>query len=166
MNAAHLHLILNHIPIIGVPIGLAVLLWGVVGRRDAVVQVALVLFLFMAAAVIPVFVSGNGAEEVVEPIVAGADTWIEPHESAASVSLILTLALGGISLVALARSRGGALLPTPLVTALFVVAVLAIAALIWTAFAGGRIRHEEIRPGAASAVDATAGPAGPAFTWC
>ena len=41
MNAAHLHLMVNHLPVVGTPVILALLLWGLVRRSRDIQRAAL-----------------------------------------------------------------------------------------------------------------------------
>lgn len=43
MNFAHIHLLLNHIPVVGLPIALAFLGFGIFKRNKAVQQFSLVV---------------------------------------------------------------------------------------------------------------------------
>ena len=50
MSGVYLHLVLSHIPVIGVLIGIVSLLWGMICRNNGVVEASLMLFVAMAAA--------------------------------------------------------------------------------------------------------------------
>jgi amino acid transporter len=149
MSLVHLHLLLNHIPPIGVPIGLALFAWGFLRRSEALVRAALVLFVALAAVTVPVHMTGEPAEEAVEHLPGVTDTAIEAHEDAASVGLFTTLALGGVSLAALFATRRGRPLPRGLGVAVLGLALVSAGTLTWVSGLGGEIRHTEIRSGAA-----------------
>ena len=61
MNPAHLHLhlLLNHIPVLGVGFGLAVLGWAAFRPRPEFARLALVVFIVSALAAIPTYLSGR-----------------------------------------------------------------------------------------------------------
>ena len=153
MNPAHLHLLLNHIPVLGVGFGLALLAWAALRRHDAFARLALVVFVLSAGAAIPTYLSGEPAEEVVEPIAGAIEPWLEPHEDAALVALVLVEALGVLALGALWFARRQPAVPCRVLLASLVLAFAAAGSLAWTANLGGLIRHTEIR-------DAGATPAG------
>lgn len=44
MSATHLHLVLNHVPILGIPFGIALLLMGVLRHSEELKRAALVTF--------------------------------------------------------------------------------------------------------------------------
>ena len=66
MNAALLHLMMNHLPIIALPIFLGVLSWGRLKNQDAVIHVGLCGIILAALTVLPVYFTGEPAEEVIE----------------------------------------------------------------------------------------------------
>ena len=149
MNPAHLHLLLNHVPVLGA-IGLLLLFTIAFFRRDSSLgRLALALTIVVAGAAVAVFLTGEPAEELVEELAGINESAIEPHEEAARVATIAFGILGAaaaISLVAFRRRElprwmmGVALLGT-----------LGVSGLMgWTANLGGQIRHTEIgaAPGA------------------
>ncbi|MEQ1910068.1 MAG: hypothetical protein ABMA15_14675 [Vicinamibacterales bacterium] len=149
MNPAHLHLLLNHVPVLAVPFGLAVLAWATFRPRPELARLALVVFVFSALATIPTYLSGEPAEETIEGVAGVIEPWVEPHEEAALVSLILGEALGVLGLAGLWSARRAASLPRPMMMASLVLALATAGSLAYTANLGGLIRHTEIRGGSA-----------------
>jgi predicted RND superfamily exporter protein len=94
--------------------------------------------------VLPVYLTGEPAEEVVEHLPGVAESFIESHEDAAKFSLILTLATGALAFVALwfQKSESRRRLVNFGVMGLATVAFLSLA---YTANLGGKIRHSELR---------------------
>lgn len=90
MTAAHLHLILNHLPIIGIPISFFVLLYGLMTREKKIVSLALVMTALFAICSIPVYLSGEPAEEIVKTLPGMCEELIEAHEDAAGGAFALT----------------------------------------------------------------------------
>ncbi len=80
MNQAHFHLLLNHAPIIGPAFGIAVLLAGFIFKSDPVKRAALGIFVLAALLAIPAFLTGEGAEEIVEKLPGVNETLMETHE--------------------------------------------------------------------------------------
>jgi uncharacterized membrane protein len=70
MNEAHLHLVINHFPIIGLILGCLVLLTGILMKSSVVRRVGLSLFLIAGITSIPAFSTGEGAEEIAEEAVS------------------------------------------------------------------------------------------------
>ena len=143
MNAAHLHLLLVHIPVVVVPLGCIVLLYGV--RRDSlpITRTALTILLVASLIAIPTFLSGGEAEEIVEHLPGISEHLIEEHEEAADIALWLTLGVGVLSLLSLLAIRTGAALERALLRATLLLSCISSAALAYTANEGGRIRHPE-----------------------
>ena len=143
MSIVHLHLILNHVPVIGmffVLLILAVAMW----RRDSAGgKLGLSVLVGLAMITGLVFLTGEPAEEAVEDVAGVSERMIHPHEEAAEVALIATLVVGGAALVALVALRRKPLPRWAMGSAL--VAVVVVSGLLgWTANLGGQIRHAEI----------------------
>ena len=143
MNAAHLHLLLNHVPVLGA-FGLLLLFAIAFIRRDgSLARLTLALSVGVAAASIAVFLTGEPAEEIVEELARVSTNAIEPHEEAARVATIAFGVFGAAAVVALFAYRRRTL--PRWVTATAVAGTLAVSGLMgWTANLGGRIRHTEI----------------------
>ncbi len=150
MNMAHLHLILNHLPIFGTLFGLALLAVGLLRNSEELKRISLIVFILMALAVVPTFLTGEPAEGHVKNLPDVSEAYIETHEAAAKVSLAMTLLLGVISGAALALSIRRAIAAVWITPAVLGLALLAGGSLIYTASLGGQIRHSEIRGGAAT----------------
>lgn len=146
MNLAHIHLILNHVPVIGIPVALAFLVYGIYVKNQPSQRFALLVLIGLAAVVLPVYFTGEPAEEVVEHLPGVAESFIEAHESAAMFSLVLTLMTGAAAFIALwfqkdlQKSR-------MLNLGVMGVAILAVLSLLYTANLGGKVRHTELRSG-------------------
>lgn len=87
MDAAHLHLMLTHFPIVGTILGIGILIYGQFSKNDSVKKVALWLFILMAILAIPVFKSEEAAEEIVEHHAGVSEQIIEEHEEMAETTL-------------------------------------------------------------------------------
>lgn len=145
MNEAHFHLVVNHLPIVGILIGILVLLTGFLLKKTEVKVTALGIFVFSALASIAAFYSGEGAEEIVENIPGISETLINQHEESAELFFTVILILGGISLVNMfleikksKLSKFGFIL-----VILISLAAGLLAKNVGTT--GGEIRHTEIR---------------------
>lgn len=143
MNAAWLHLIINHFPVVGTFMAFLVLLLGWLGKRSAVQKTALILFVFVGLIAIPVYLSGNGAEDIVEKFPGISEQAIEAHEDSAVITLIFIEVLAAAALMGFALFGRRENLPKGF---LLVVAILAISVAILTAKTsdlGGKIRHPQ-----------------------
>lgn len=148
MNWAHVHLILNHVPVLGTLFGLLLLAWGMVRRNESLQRAALATFFVAALVAIPVFLTGEPSEEAVEHLAGTAEQAIETHEDAALLSLISVELLGVIAVLSVIRRRAG--LSRFVARAALVVAVVTAGLMARTANLGGKIRHAELREGSAT----------------
>jgi uncharacterized membrane protein len=149
MNAAHMHLLINHLPVIGAVIALALLTLAVVRRSDELARVTFWLYALLGAASVVVYLTGEPAEEVVERLAGVSEPLIEQHEEAALIATIAMVAAGALALLATFVFRRKPL-PRRIVGGGLVVALLIFGLMGWTANLGGLIRHTEIRSGAVS----------------
>jgi uncharacterized membrane protein len=154
MNAAHLHLILNHFPVIGALFALG--FFAVAGARPTKIlqQIALVLTVIVALAAAAAFVTGEGAEETLEKSPGFSETldeaYVEAHDEAAEIALILALAAGVVALTGLALALRSDQIPLWSRAGAFALVLATSGAMGWTAYLGGQISHPEIRGGQAA----------------
>ena len=149
MNTAHLHLMLNHLPVLGAPMLLALLAYGLGRRAPEVSRVALWCTVALGVVSVAVYLTGEPAEELVESLPTFDHDLVERHEGVAlgaTVILGATAVLAGLALWA--GRVGGRLAGTVsrLVLAGLLAGTAAVAATAWT---GGPIGHPEIRAAAA-----------------
>lgn len=155
MNQAHIHLILNHIPVLGTFVGLALLIGAYYAKSSALRVASLSTFVLTAIVAVVVFLTGEPAEDIVKSFPGVAGAAIELHEAAGKISLIAALGLGFISLGALYLSRRPGALQTASLSLTLFVAVVAGGLMAWTANLGGQIRHPEIATVAAVSQNAS-----------
>jgi uncharacterized membrane protein len=159
MSVAHLHLALNHFPIVG-SVGVALLLGlALAWHSDDLGRAALVFAALVGAVTIAVYFTGEPAEELVERLPGVSKPVTERHEDAALVATIAVAALGMLSLVTLAIHRGRRALSRRSVATALGLAVGTSVVMGYTAFLGGQVRHTEIRAGSASGASAAAAAA-------
>ncbi|MCL9770238.1 hypothetical protein NAT47_07395 [Flavobacterium sp. HXWNR69] len=150
MNEAHLHMVVNHFPIIGTIFGLGVLVTGIFLKNNVVKNVAYVLFIVAAIFGAVSMATGEGAEEIAENLPSVTEQFIHEHEEMAEKLAIVLYALGLVSLIGLylnIKNHAKANLVS------YLAAVIAIAGVFigkQTGTTGGEIRHTEIRANAAS----------------
>ncbi len=148
MNWAHVHLILNHVPVLGTVFGLTLLGWAILRRNDAVQRVALATFVAVALLALPVYLTGEPAEAVVEHAAGVSESVIEAHEEAAVVALIGVELLGLIAAGGLYLSRRGRAPSVAAPRTALLLSIVVAGLMAWTANLGGQIRHVETRAGA------------------
>ena len=158
MSFDHLHLLLNHVPIIGFFVGVGLLVASFTGTNDDLRRSALIIFAAVALLTIPTFVSGVGADRSIaqEPGVSAA--LVRRHEGAAMLGLWFVVATGGAALTALWRSRGPGGAPRGSMITVLLLAIVAAILMGRTGNTGGDIRHPQ--PGATPGAAIEEGPIG------
>jgi uncharacterized membrane protein len=145
MSAAHIHLLLNHIPILGTLFGLIVLLYAFVRDSDEVMKVSLGTFVVTALITIPVYLTGDGAADIVAKLPGVSLDIIQRHDSAATVTIIAIELLGAVSLWGLWQSRRSTELARWITVSVLVLGFLSTGLAMWTGTLGGQVRHTEVR---------------------
>jgi len=144
MSLVHLHLLLNHIPVIGTLIALLLFATALLLRETVSTKFALAFTAGVAAIAVVVYVTGAPAEEAVEKLAGVTERSIERHEEAAELATIAIGGLGALCLIALLAFR--AKRAPRWVAFAGLVGSLGVSALMgWTANLGGQIRHTEIQ---------------------
>jgi uncharacterized membrane protein len=146
LNPAHVHLLLNHLPMIILLVGIGQFAWAVWRNSVTLQKASLWIFVVSALVTIPTYLTGDGAEHVVESMPGVTEALIHAHEEPALYSLIGIVALGLLSASILwskrqAKDWSGGVLYAALALSIVVVGLLG-----YTANQGGQIVHQEIRP--------------------
>ncbi len=150
MDALHIHLLLNHFPVIGTIIGIALLLLGFFSKSDAIKRASLAVFFGIALLTIPVYLTGEPAEERVEKAVGVSKAIIEEHEDAAMPALIAMEITGFVALIGLFVSFRISRFANVSFAAALILSLVTFGLIARTANLGGQIRHVEIRTGTAA----------------
>ncbi len=146
MNSTHIHMLLNHFPIIGTIIGSTLLLWGIIKNQQNLKTTSAALLAIMAAIAIPVFLTGEPAEETVEKINGVSETMIELHEDAAKIAIWIMEITGLLALISIFFSRKNYRVAKTLFVSTLLFSILSFAAMARTGYYGGQIRHTELSP--------------------
>mgnify|MGYP000921039165 FL=1 len=144
MDSAHIHLLVNHLPVIGSFLGAMVLAHGLYAKSDATKIAAYnVLMLSSIGAAIAYF-TGEGAEKAVEGISGVLESRIEAHEEFAMIGLITLCILGVAALVANYLTLRKPKLTTKTAIVVLLLAFTSFGVAAWTGYLGGQIRHTEL----------------------
>ena len=144
MNATHIHLILNHFPIIGSLIGFVILIYGLYTNNTSIQKLALFLFIALAIISIPVYLSGDEAEETVEHISGISKNTIHEHEEMAEKALVLMEILGVTSLFFFYNQKKQYISDKVLLKIIAVLSFITVFVFVLVGNYGGKIRHSEI----------------------
>lgn len=150
MNPAHLHIILNHIPVIGIPFGTAILTYAFLRKSAEIRTLGLLVFIAIALITIPTYVAGKAAEDMVEDLPGVSERLIDNHQRAATIALVATSVLGGLALIRLLTPARFAAIGGPMTILILVLSLGVAGWLARTANLGGQIRHSEIRDSSVS----------------
>ncbi len=94
MNAAYLHLIVNHIPVVGFLLLLPLNILGLITSNRGFKILAASATIAMSLGTLPAYFSGDEAEEVIEHQANVDESTISEHEEYAETSLILAILNG------------------------------------------------------------------------
>lgn len=145
MNNVHLHLVINHFPIVGTILGAIILIAGIAFKKKDITRTALAVFIFTALLAIVSSYTGNEAEEIIENLPDISETLLHTHEELAEIFLPLSLILGSTALLAIIMEIRKIKYSKYV---LYLVLLLAISNGVLAKFvgtSGGEIRHSEIR---------------------
>ena len=146
MDWVHLHLALNHLPVLGTPFLLGLLLWSWARRQPITLRFCRWLFVALAAVSIAIKFTGDFAAEKIGASPGFDKALIERHEESADQATTGVFLMGIGAAVALFLSRGGRAAPKWSLGLLALLALVTFALMVRTANLGGHIRHPEIRP--------------------
>lgn len=149
---AHLHLAINHVPIIGLTVACLPVLIGILFHSRGALASGLLAVILCAGTMPAIMETGEAAQESfadgsIDPgMDAAGKAAFREHSHRAKATAPVVYAAGILALVALI-----ALIKFPrqaawIGWAVLLGSTLSIALSIWTAEAGGRIRHTEFRP--------------------
>jgi uncharacterized membrane protein len=145
MSAAHFHLMLNHIPLLGLVFGVALLAYGLWRGGEDVQKASLGLLAVAGLSAIAVYLTGEPAEEVVEGLAGVSHDAIEAHEEWGWYALIAGIATGVVALGTLLAGWMRERLGQGAVVLTLVLALLSSGLIGYTANLGGKISHPELR---------------------
>lgn len=146
MSFTHLHLLLNHFPVIGTILGIVLLGVALIRGSSELGKVSLGLFVGLAAIAILVYFTGEPAEDAIEKLPGFSEAITERHEEFALIATIGLGIFGALSLATLAFFRKQPL-PRRVMMSAFSLSLVAGGLMGYTAMLGGQVRHTELRAG-------------------
>jgi uncharacterized membrane protein len=142
MNSVQLHLALTHVPVILTLTALVIMVTGLIRKQKSTIKIANIMLVIAAILTIPVYFSGEGAEEIAEKISGVSEAVIEEHEEIAKLSFLAVIITG---VFALASQIFLNLKWAKTIRVLTLALCLVTSGLfIQTAHLGGTIRHTEL----------------------
>ncbi len=143
MNPTHIHLLLNHFPIVGTLIGSAILLYSIIKNQTSGKATGAVIIVIMAVIALPVMLTGEPAEHAAKQISGISKATIHDHEEMAEKAIWLMEITGLASLIALVLHKIKSLLTPKAFFVAFLFSFAAFLTMAWTGYSGGKIRHPE-----------------------
>ena len=138
MNLAHLHLLLNHFPTVGLGIALGLLVGALLKRSADLREASFVAFFLLGLVAIPAYLTGSAAEFVLQGRPDVVQDIVAAHRDAALLALILMEVTGVVAWMARWRYRPW------YPAAVLVLALVTFGLMASAANIGGHIRHPEI----------------------
>ena len=152
MTWAHVHLAVNHLPVLLVPVAVVMLCAAWAKNSTELRKAGLIWLVVAAVGGGGAYLTGEPAEELIEDLPGVSKPAIEEHEEAALLAAVVSGTAGVLAIGALVTGRGSVPTPAWMLATTFLVALLAAALMARTANLGGRISHPEIRGPAAATV--------------
>lgn len=144
MALSHLHLVLNHIPVIGTVVAIGLLLLAFIRRSDDLRRVSLEIFVIVAFLTLPVYLTGVGAQPIIIDSPGVSAALIEAHHNAALLAFLFMLLTGIAAWLGLWQYRRIARVRTGTMGVVLLLGVVTLASMGRAANLGGDIRHPEI----------------------
>jgi hypothetical protein len=144
VNIPHLHLLLNHVPTVGMGVAVGVLLLALFRRNDHMVHVSLEVLFAIALLTLPVYFTGVAAEEAIEGMSGVVPAAIQTHEAAALLAFTWMLVTGLVAGLGLWQMRRNSRPSRATLGSVLLLSALTLALMGRAATIGGEIRHPEI----------------------
>lgn len=145
-DPAYRHMLLNHIPIVGLAVALVALAAGLLMRERVTIFIGLALVLVTTGMALPISRFGDAAYPTIYDTLNGhGRAWLDHHAEVAETWLPLLLANAALALLAmgLGTLKRNLLIPTAILV--FIVALGSLAGASSIARSGGQIQHPEFR---------------------
>lgn len=145
MNDAHLHMVVNHFPIIGTFFGIGILITGIFLNNSSIKNTAYILFVIAAIFGALSMGTGEGAEEIVEDFPNIGKAIIHEHEELAEKFALVLYVTGVFALISLVAAIKKFRLAKVFSIITLILALISGIVSINVGTSGGEIRHTEIR---------------------
>lgn len=147
MNAAQTHLFFSHFPIVGLAFAILVTLYSLFIKDHELARLSLWFYVVLGGFALLAYLTGDGAEKIMETYPGITEDVIEPHENIALFFFI------GLMITAVVALAGLYISKTKETTLKRFTIILLIGGILLgilagiTGSTGGAIRHNEIKQG-------------------
>jgi uncharacterized membrane protein len=162
MNLAHVHILLNHFPTVGMIVALGLYVVALIWKSHDVTRASLAVLVGISATAIATFITGSAAAEPVATLPGVSKAAILAHQDAALVAFAVMQLTGIAAWLGLWQYRRIARISGGILAAVLILGLVTLGLMTDAANLGGEIRHQEILSKAE--MDARGG-AGPARGW-
>jgi len=149
MNAAHLHLIINHAPLFSALFGTLILIMAMIRNSKELRAVAVALFVFGALTTVASHLTGDEAEDVVKQISGINLETVKPaiheHDKASDFALWSSIIVAVASTGMFWASHKNSKHLKKLQIVVLILAIHSCTVMMRVAYLGGLIRHTEIQ---------------------
>src|SRR5690606_22523283 len=97
MNQAHWHLFLSHFPVTGFIFLLPLFFYAWLKNEKKILKISLIATVFLSIVSVPVFLTGDGTEEILEEMPAISGDLIHSHEELGEWAFRLMVGSGFIA---------------------------------------------------------------------
>lgn len=147
MDQTHIHLLINHLPVIGSILGVVVLAQALWTRSAQTSAAAFNLFIISAVGAGIAYYTGEAAEETVENIQGITENVIDAHEDVAIYALVSIIALGVLSMLGHLSQIKNTKMYRSLAWLILFIGLISFGLMARTGYTGGQIRHTELNFG-------------------
>jgi uncharacterized membrane protein len=147
MNAAHLHLMFNHLPIVGLGFAILLNLLAIIRKSEELKKLSCWFYILIGLLAILPILTGDGAGEILETYQGISEDAIENHETWAYIFFYGLMLNGVLAIAALWFSHKKPELVKKLGIATLVIALMLLFFAYQTGTTAGEIRHPEIEQG-------------------
>jgi uncharacterized membrane protein len=147
MNTAHLHLMFNHLPIVGLGFAILLNLLAIFGKSTEVKKLSCWFYILIGLLAILPIVTGDGSREILLTYPGIDKDAIDNHETWAYIFFYGLMLNGVLAICALWFSRKKQDLMQKFSIAMLILAMVLLVFAYQTGVTAGKIRHPEIEQG-------------------
>ncbi|MEO6883342.1 MAG: hypothetical protein ABI199_04870 [Bacteroidia bacterium] len=144
MDPAHIHLLLNHFPIVGLLIVSSILAYGTFRKKQEVITISMYFLVIIALITIVVYLTGDGTAHIVKMLPGINKTDIHNHDEAADSLFWLVELTGILALAYIYVDYKKMKYTTFLIRATLLVSIISFIGMAYVGYLGGKIMHKEI----------------------
>jgi hypothetical protein len=144
MNPIQIHLMLAHLPVVGLLASVALLVIALFTKSELLFKTACGFLIACSLFAVGTYLSGPPSYEIVEAANLGSKEVVERHALFGQISFVGMILLAAATIGALIQYAQGDPPGRPIRWLLLFAAILLAIVLAWTAHEGGEIRHPEL----------------------